>query len=83
MRSLVDELAEAYSRLRQGIDPGTVDLLYRASRNLGSHLDPTVVDQLDRAARQLARLPWTPSSTPLPGCAASRRTRASTGNAVR
>lgn len=56
MRSLVDELAEAYSRLRQGIDPGTVDLLYRASRNLGRHLDPGVVDQLDRAARQLARL---------------------------
>lgn len=56
MRSLIDELAEAYSRLRQGIDPGTVDLLYRASRNLGSHLEPGVVDQLDRAARQLARL---------------------------
>lgn len=56
MRSLVDELTEAYSRLRQGIDPGTVDLLYRASRNLGSNLDPGVVDQLDRAARQLARL---------------------------
>jgi hypothetical protein len=49
-------LTEAYSRLRQGIDPGTVDLLYLASRNLGNHLDPTVVDQLDRAARQLARL---------------------------
>ena len=85
MRSLVDELAEAYSRLRQGIDPGTVDLLYRASRNLGSHLDPGVVDQLDRPPGSWPGCspPWTPSSTPLPGCAASRRTWASTGNAAR
>ncbi len=56
MRSLLDELTEAYSRLREGIDPDTVDLLYRASRNLGDSLDPDTVDQLARAARQLAKI---------------------------
>jgi hypothetical protein len=56
MRSLLDELTEAYSRLREGIDPDTVDLLYRASRNLRDHLDPDVVDQLARTTRQLATM---------------------------
>jgi hypothetical protein len=53
MRSLLDELTEAYSRLRDGIDPDTVDTLYLATRHLGEHLDPDVVDNLARAARQL------------------------------
>jgi hypothetical protein len=56
MRSLLDELTEAYSRLREGIDPDTVDILYRASCNLGEHLDPDVVDQLERTTMLLARI---------------------------
>jgi len=53
MRSLLDELTEAYSRLRDGIDPDTVDLLHRASVNLGEYLDPDVVGQLDKAVKRL------------------------------
>jgi hypothetical protein len=53
MRNLLDELTEAYSRLRDGIDPDTVDLLHRASVNLGDYLDPDVVDQLDKAVKRL------------------------------
>lgn len=56
MRSLLDELTEAYSRLRHGIDPDTVDLLHRATRHLGDHLNPDVVGQLDKAARRLASM---------------------------
>ncbi len=57
MRSLLDELTEAYSRLREGIDPDTVDLLDpREVRNLRDHLDPDVVDQLARTTRQLATM---------------------------
>jgi hypothetical protein len=56
MRSLLDELTEAYSRLRNGIDPDTVDLLHRASRNLGDYLNPDVVHQLDKAARRLVNM---------------------------
>jgi hypothetical protein len=56
MRSLLDELTEAYSRLRDGIDPDTVDTLYLATRNLGEYLDPDVVYDLARAARQLTEM---------------------------
>lgn len=56
MRSLLDELTEAYSRLREGIDPDTVNLLYRASRNLSDYLNPDVVDQLARSAWRLAEM---------------------------
>lgn len=54
MRSLLDELTEAYSRLHDGIDPDTVAQLDSASRNLAHYLDPDVVGQLSTAARKLA-----------------------------
>jgi hypothetical protein len=56
MRSLLDELTEAYSRLRDGIDPDTVDTLYIATRNLGEHLDPDVVYALAKASKQLTEM---------------------------
>lgn len=56
MRSLLDELTEAYSRLHDGIDPDTVDILHRASQNLGDYLDPDVVDRLANATSRLANM---------------------------
>jgi hypothetical protein len=56
MRSLLDELTEAYSRLRDGIDPDTVDLLHRATLHLGDYLDPDVVNRLDNAAKRLVNM---------------------------
>lgn len=56
MRSLLDELTEAYSRLRNGIDPDVVNDLNRASRNLLRTMDPDVVSQLDSAAHELAKM---------------------------
>jgi hypothetical protein len=58
MRSLVDELTEAYSRLRQGIDPGTVDQLDRAARQL-ARLQSTPGRLIDGAPR-LRRIPPNP-----------------------
>lgn len=56
MRGLVDELTEAYSRLRTGIDPDVVDELHRASRNLLRTMDPDVIDVLGTAARDLTKM---------------------------
>lgn len=56
MRSLLDELTEAYSRLRTGIDPDVVNELHRASRNLLRTMDPDVIYELGSAAQSLTQM---------------------------
>lgn len=58
MRSLVDELAEAYSlRRRQALDPDTVSSFRKAVKDLrGSGLDPDTVGTLSKAVRELRSL---------------------------
>ncbi|WP_433367974.1 hypothetical protein [Streptosporangium sp. CA-115845] len=55
LRSVIDELAEVYSKGRRALDPDLIETLDRASRKL-SRWDPVHFSSLESAADKLSRI---------------------------